>query len=159
MSEVRLVIVDPGHFHAALVQKDMYPQVSSRVSVYAPLGPELLDYLNRVSSFNLRPDHPTQWELDVHTGADFFGRMLTDHAGNVAVFAGRNRAKIGRIPASLSAGYNVLADKPWIIASVDLPKLASALDLAEQKGLIGYDIMTERYEITSILQREVVNAP
>ncbi len=159
MSEVKLVIVDPGHFHAALVQKDMYPQVSARVAVYAPLGPELLDYLNRVSTFNLRSDRPTRWELDVHTGADFFRRMLGDQAGNVAVFAGRNRAKIGRILESLNAGYNILADKPWIIASADLPKLASALDLAERKGLVGYDIMTERYEITSILQKELVNTP
>jgi len=159
MSEVKLVIVEPGHFHAALVQKDMYPQVSPRVSVYAPLGPELLDYVNRVSLFNLRADNPTKWELDIHTGPKFFERMLGERPGNVVVFAGRNREKIGRIVQSLNAGYNVLADKPWIIASTDLPRLASALDLAERNGLVGYDIMTERYEITSILQKELVNAP
>ena len=149
----------PAHFHAALVQKDMYPQVSQRVSVYAPLSPELLDYLNRVSLFNLRADNPTTWELDIHTGPKFFERMLGERPGNVVVFAGRNREKIGRIVQSLNAGYNVLADKPWIIASTDLPRLASALDLAERNGLVGYDIMTERYEITSILQKELVNAP
>lgn len=159
MSEINLVIVEPGHFHAALIQKDMYPRVSPRVSVYAPLGPELLDYLKRVSLFNSRTDNPTRWELDIHTGPGFFERMLREHPGNVVVFAGRNREKIGRIVQSLDAGYNVLADKPWIIASADLPKLASALDLAERKGLVGYDIMTERYEITSILQKELVNAP
>lgn len=159
MAQVKFVTVDPGHFHAALVQKDMYPQVSPQVSVYAPLGPELLDYLNRVSLFNLRPENPTAWRLNVHTGPDFFDRMLAERPGNVAVFAGRNREKIGRILRSLEAGYSVLADKPWIIVSADLPKLAAALDTAEKKGLVGYDIMTERYEITSILQRELVNAP
>ncbi len=158
-NEVGLVVVDPGHFHAALVEKDMYPQVSPRVSVYAPLGPDLLDYLNRMSLFNRRAGNPTRWELDVHTGPDFLDRMLREHPGNVAVFAGRNREKIGRILRSLEAGYNVLADKPWIIASADLPKLAAALDLAERKGLVAYDIMTERYEITSILQKEIVNTP
>jgi predicted dehydrogenase len=159
MSEVRLVIVDPGHFHSALIQKDMYPQVSARVSVYSPLTPELSDYLNRVVLFNTRKESPTRWELDIHTGKGFFERMISERKGNVAVFAGRNREKIGRIVRSIEAGYNVLADKPWIITSADLPKLASALDLAEQKGLVGYDIMTERYEITSILQKELVNDP
>ena len=38
-----------------------------------------------------------------------------------------------------------------------LPKLHAALDTAERKGLVAYDIMTERYEITSILQSELVN--
>ena len=159
MNEVKLVIVEPGHFHAALVQKDMYPQVSPRVSVYAPLGPELLDYLNRVSLFNSRKENPTRWELDVHTGPGFFERMLREHPGNVVVFAGRNREKIGRIVQSLEAGYNVLADKPWIITYEDLPRLATALDFAERNGLVAYDIMTERYEITSILQKELVNTP
>ena len=38
MDEFRLITLDPGHFHAALVQKEMYPGVSRRVAVYAPLG-------------------------------------------------------------------------------------------------------------------------
>jgi predicted dehydrogenase len=159
MSEIKLVIVDPGHFHASLIQKDMYPRVSPQVSVYAPLGPDLLDYLSRVALFNHRAENPTKWKLDIHTGPDFFARMLHEHPGNVVVFAGKNREKIGRIVESLKAGYNVLADKPWIISSADLPRLESALDMAEQKGLVAYDIMTERYEITSILQKVLVNSP
>lgn len=157
--QVKLVIVEPGHFHASLVQRDMYPQVSPRVSVYSTLGPELLDYVGRVTQFNTRADSPTRWDLEVHTGADFFDRMIQERAGNVAVFSGKNREKIGRIVRSLEAGYSVLADKPWIITSTDLPKLAAALDLAKSKKLVAYDIMTERFEITSILQKAVVNAP
>ena len=37
----RLMVVDPGHFHASLLQREMYPSLAPRVSVYAPLGPEL----------------------------------------------------------------------------------------------------------------------
>ncbi len=159
MNEIQLVIVEPGHFHAALIQAGMYAGVSPRVPVYAPLGPELLDYLNRIAQFNLRKENPTRWELDIQTGSDFFDRMLEERAGNVVVFAGRNRTKIARIQRTIEAGYHVLADKPWIIVSADLPKLAAALDAAEKKQLVAYDIMTERYEITSILQRELVNAP
>ncbi len=153
----RLVIVDPGHFHASLIQREMYPWIAPQVSVYAPLSPELIDYLNRILVFNSRKADPTEWQLDVHTGPDFFERMLRDRPGNVAVFAGRNRGKIDRILQCLQSGIHVFADKPWIISSDDMGKLASALDLAEQKGLAAYDIMTERFEITSILQRELVN--
>ena len=42
MAEVRLITLDPGHFHAALVQKEMYPGVAKQVHVYAPLGDRTL---------------------------------------------------------------------------------------------------------------------
>ena len=155
----KLIIVDPGHFHATLLQKDMYPWLDKHVVVYAPLGPDLLDYLNRVSLFNSRLDHPTNWELDVHTSSDPMAAMLREHPGNIVVFTGRNRAKIDRILAALKAGLHVLADKPWIIDSADMPKLEEALALAARKHLAAYDIMTERYEVTSQLQREFVNDP
>ena len=153
----KLIVVDPGHFHATLLQKDMYPWVDPRVTVYAPLGPDLLDYLNRISLFNSRPDNPTNWALDIHTGGDPMAEMLRGHAGNIVVFTGRNRGKIDRILAALKAGLNVLADKPWIITPADLPKLEEALALAQRNNLAAYDIMTERYEVTSELQREFVN--
>jgi predicted dehydrogenase len=154
---VRLMILDPGHFHAGLIQREMYPGISPRVSVFAPLGPELLDYLARVSLFNNRKEDPTRWELDIHTDGDPMRRMLKEHPGNVVVLTGRNRPKITRINAALEAGVHVFADKPWIISSSDMSKLEEALALADKKHLIAYDIMTERYEITSILQRELVN--
>ncbi len=158
-SPYRLIIVDPGHFHATLLQKEMYPSLDRRVSVFAPLGPELLDYLNRIALFNARKDNPTRWDLDIHTSSDPMGDMLRNPPGNVLVFTGRNRGKIDRILASLSAGLNVFADKPWIISPADMPKLERALELADQKGLVAYDIMTERYEATSELQRVFVNEP
>lgn len=155
----RLIVVDPGHFHASLLQREMYPALDPRVSVYARLGPELLDYLNRISLGNRRSENPTSWELDIHTSADPMGRMLRDRPGDAVVFTGRNRGKIDRILAALDAGIHVFADKPWIISSNDLDKLDRALEMAERKGLAAYDIMTERFEITSILQRELVNTP
>ena len=85
--------------------------------------------------------------------------MIAARPGNVVVLAGHNRIKIGKIKASLEAGLNVLSDKPWIIRAEDFPALESALSLADQKGLVAYDMMTERHEITTILQRELVNDP
>jgi predicted dehydrogenase len=156
---MRLIVVDPAHFHASLVQREMYPSLAPRVSVYAPLGPELLDYLNRIAAFNSRQENPTHWALDVHCSNDPMGEMLRGRAGDIVVLAGRNRGKIDRILASLEAGLNVFADKPWIVTSGELPKLEQALELADRKGLVAYDIMTERYEVTSQLQRIFVNDP
>jgi predicted dehydrogenase len=159
MDEFRLITLDPGHFHAGLIQKEMYSGVSKRVAVYAPLGPDLIEHLNRVARFNLRKENPTSWELDVHAAPDFLERMVAERPGNIVVLSGRNRGKIGLIRASLDAGLDVLADKPWIIRPADLAALEEALATSTRKRLVAYDIMTERYEITSIVQRELVNDP
>ncbi len=156
---VRLITLDPAHFHAALVQKQMLPGIAKRVSIYAPLGPDLLAHLKLIEQFNSRPDNPTSWELDIHCSPRSLEEMVAERPGNVVVLAGRNRIKIGKIKASLEAGLNVLSDKPWIIRAEDLSALESALSLADQMGLVAYDMMTERHEITTILQRELVNAP
>jgi predicted dehydrogenase len=158
MDEYRLITLDPGHFHAALIQKENYPGVSNRVAVYAPLGPDVTEHMNRVARFNARVANPTAWELDVHASPGFLERMVAERPGNIVVLSGRNRLKIDYIRAALEAGLHVLADKPWIIRPEDVPALESVLDLAARKNLIAYDIMTERYEITSMLQRELVNA-
>src|SRR5437899_3250942 len=110
-AQVRLIVLDPGHFHASLIQKEMYPGVSKTVAVYAPIGPDLTEHLNRIARFNLRAENPTSWELEIHTGPDFLERMLREHPGNVVVLSGRNQGKIDRVSASLKAGLNALVDK------------------------------------------------
>lgn len=154
----KLIIEEPGHFHATLVQKEMHPWLNPRATVYAPLGPELLEYLGRISRFNSRAVNPTEWELDVHITREPMQEMVRDRAGDIVVFTGKNRGKIDKILKALRGGFHVLADKPWMISSADLPKLEEALTLASDKRLACYDIMTERYEVTSELQREFVNA-
>ena len=111
-TEVRLITLDPAHFHAALVQKEMLPGIAKRVSIYAPLGPDLLAHLRLIEQFNTRADNPTSWELDVHCSPRSLKEMLSGRPGNAVVLAGRNSRKIGKIKASLDAGLNVLADKP-----------------------------------------------
>ncbi len=155
--EVRLITLDPGHFHAALLQKEMLPGVSKHVAVYAPLGPDLIAHLSRIGQFNARKENPTDWELEIYAGPDFLERMLEQRRGNVVVLSGRNQGKIARIRSCIDAGFHVLADKPWVLESADLPKLEAALNTADGRGTIAFDIMTERFEITYILQRELVN--
>ncbi len=152
-SMVQLITVDPGHFHAALVQKKMYGQVSPDVYVYAPEGPDYLQHLDRIKSYNGRPDDPTSWNEVVYTGDDFFDRMLEERKGNVVVLSGNNGKKAEYIARSVNAGLNVLADKPMIISPDDFPTLKEAFRVAGEKGILLYDIMTERYEVTTILQK------
>ena len=151
--QVKLITVDPGHFHAALVQKIMYDQVSPEVHVYTPQGPDYLQHLERIKSYNNRPLNPTSWNEIVYTGPDFFEKMINDNAGNVVVLSGNNRKKAEYITKSINAGLNVLADKPMIISPEEFPALEAAFATAEKKGVLLYDIMTERYEVTTILQK------
>ena len=157
--DLTLVTLDPGHFHAALFQREMLPGIAPESFVYAPLGPDLTAHLNRVAKFNLRADHPARWQLRVYTGPDFLDRMLSERPGQVVILSGRNRSKIESVTGCVRAGLNVLADKPWIIEARDLTRLETALDTADRKRVIAYDAMTERFEITTILARALVNDP
>jgi hypothetical protein len=92
--KVRLVTLDPGHFHAALVQKSMYEAVDSVVHVYAPPGEDVQTHLQRIDQYNTRAESPTRWKEEVYTGNDFFEKMLSDKAGNVVVLSGNNGKKL-----------------------------------------------------------------
>jgi hypothetical protein len=72
---VQLITLDPGHFHAALVQKSMYAGVDSLVHVYAPGGNDLQLHIDRINAFNARKDDPTHWKEDIYTGDDFFEKI------------------------------------------------------------------------------------
>lgn len=156
-SPIRLVTLDPGHFHAALFHKQMWAGVADVVHVYAPLGPDLLAHLERIARFNSRAEDPTQWRLEIHTGPESLGRLLCERPGEVVILSGRNRGKIDRINNLVQHGFHVLADKPWILETADLPKLRNALETAERTGVAAYDAMTQRFEITCLLRQELVN--
>ena len=157
--EVRLMTLDPGHFHAALVQKSMYDQVSPVVYVYAPDGPDVQDHMKRIEGFNKREENPTNWETKVFTGNDFLQKMIEEQAGNLMITAGNNEKKTEYIKAAVDAGINVLADKPMAINKMDFELLKEAFAVAEKNNVLLYDIMTERYEINSILQKEFAQVP
>jgi predicted dehydrogenase len=156
---VQLITVDPGHFHAALVQKSMFDNVDSVVHVYAPEGTDIQLHLNRINGFNSREEFPTRWNEVVYTGKDFFEKMLNERSGNVVVLSGNNLKKTEYISKSLNSGLNILADKPMIINAKDFGALQQSFETAGKSGLLLYDIMTERYEITTILQREFSMMP
>lgn len=157
--EIRLITLDPGHFHSALLQKSMYPEIDSVVHVYAPYGDEVKSHLNLISSYNKRAENPTRWNQKVYTGDDYLAKMFQEKAGNVVVIAGNNKFKTNYIKASLDSGLNVLADKPMAIDTEGFNTLVQAFESAKKNKVLLYDIMTERYEINSILQKEFAHLP
>jgi predicted dehydrogenase len=157
LGEIRLIVLDPGHFHASLIQKTMYDQVSPVVHVYGPDGWDLDEHLRRVEAFNTRADNPTHWRQEVYRGPDFLQKMVAEKAGNVVIIAGNNRRKAEYIKASVDAGLNVLADKPLCIDQAGWQVLQQAFETARRKNVLIYDMMTERYEITTILQNELAH--
>jgi len=157
--EVKLITLDPGHFHAALVQKNMYTQVHPDVVVYAPDGDDLNEHLKRIEAYNKRADGPTRWNEIVYRGEDFFARMIAEKKGNVMVTSGNNRKKTEYIKNAIDAGINVLADKPMAINAQNFEILKQAFESAQLNNVLLFDIMTERFEITTMLQREFSTLP
>lgn len=153
-AKVQLITLDPGHFHAALVQKTMLPDIDPKVHVYAPKGADVQSHLDKIKAYNDRKDDPTRWNEDVYLGDDFFEKMIAEKKGNVVVMAGNNHKKTEYIKKSIDAGFNVLGDKPMAIDKPHFTMLKQAFADASKRKLILYDIMTERYEITNALQRE-----
>jgi len=153
--KVKLMNLAPGHFHASLVQKIMYEDVDPVVHVYAPDGPEVQNYQNRIADYNSRADQPTAWDQKVYKGDDFFENMITEKPGNVMVVSGNNAKKTEFILKTVQAGIHVLADKPMVITPDAYPMLEQAFAAAKENGVLLYDIMTERHEITTMLQKEL----
>jgi hypothetical protein len=156
-SKHRFVVLDPGHFHAALVFKPpSYEGVSSLVGIYAPVGDDFVDHMARVTPFNTRREDPASWRYHICLGPECEKIMLEEKFGDIAVLSGKNKPKIDRILACVKGGFNVLSDKPWVIEAAKLPVLEQVIAEAQSSGRVVYDIMTERHEITTILQRMIV---
>ncbi len=156
---IHLVTLDPGHFHAALVQKSMYDSVDATVYLYAPVSNDVKQHIGRIESYNKRADNPTHWTQVNYINDDFFDKMIAEKKGNVVVLSGNNRLKTDYILKSLQNGFNVLADKPMVINEKDFENLKMAFDVAAKNKKLLYDIMTERSEITTVLQRELAMTP
>lgn len=158
-SKVKLMTLDPGHFHAALIQKTSYQDIDTSVDVYAPEGPEVRDFLNKIEAYNNRTENPTNWTVKTHLSADYLEKMIAEKPGNVMVVSGKNSKKIDYILAAVNAGLNVYADKPLVVNQEGFEKLQKVFEVAKEKNLLVYDIMTERFEVTTAIQKALSLKP
>lgn len=150
-----IMTLDPGHFHSALVQKNMYPEVDSHAFVFAPEGDEVKMHLEKIEQYNNRSENPTHWNEVVYTGPDFAEKMFSEKPGNVMIVAGNNQKKTNYILRAVEEGLHVYADKPMAINGANYQTLVKAFETADKNDLLIYDIMTERFEITTLLQRRL----
>ena len=155
MTVRRVVLYEPGHFHAALLFRTPNPRLARDIHVYATPGPERDAFMVLVESFNQRPEQPTGWNLHLHGGEDLLERLIADGHGDVAVLAGRNNTKLALIARLTRAGLHVLADKPWLTDSSQLQYLAEATAGPQ----LAMDIMTIRHEILARLCHQVIASP
>ena len=150
---VKLMTLDPGHFHAALIQKTSYENIDSTVDVYAPEGPEVSTFLKSIDAYNNRETNPTNWSINTHLGNNYLQQMIFEKPGNVMVVSGKNSKKIDYILAAVTAGLNVYADKPLVTNPDGLKKLEEVFRIAKDNNVLVYDIMTERFEVTTGIQK------
>ena len=146
-----LLILNPGHFHAALVLREPHPSLSDDIYVYSEPGPDLDRFQEIAESFNKRQVKPTRWKLNIYRGKDGIEKLIHDKKGDIVVLAGRNDTKMENIDTLNRAGFAILADKPWVTTQAALPFLRATM--APGRPLAA-DIMTERYEIATLLQKE-----
>lgn len=157
-----LIVLAPAHFHAVLLQKVMYPQIDPVVHVYAPKGEGVNKYLKFINQYNNRINNPTHWIENVYEGPDYLWKMLQGKSlpnKSIVVIAGNNQKKEEYITKTIDAGMNVLADKPMVITPSGFKQLQNDFEVSEKRHLLLYDIMTERYALTNILQKEFLHDP
>jgi predicted dehydrogenase len=150
-----LVVLDPGHFHAALTLREHHPRLSDEVHVYAEDGPDLERFLGVVQAFNQRSDAPTHWKLRVYRGSDCLERLCLERRGDIVVVATRNDTKMTSIHRLHGAGLFVLGDKPWLIDPRQLPMLEKVATTAP----LATDIMTERHDVANRVLKALIEHP
>ena len=150
-----IVILNPGHFHAALTLRERHPLIDDDVHVFTEDGPDVDNFLRLVRSFNDRGVDPTRWTLYVYRGADYLEKLIAQRPGEVVVIAGRNNEKMPLIHLLHGQGFHVLGDKPWLIESEQIGLLREVTASAP----LAMDIMTERHEIANRVQKALVQQP
>jgi hypothetical protein len=154
MTLAHAVFYEPGHFHAALTLRTPNPRLAPDIHVYATPGPERQAFVTLVESFNTRAEHPTHWRLHLHDSPQLLQRLVADGHGDFVVLAGRNNTKLETMASLTQAGLHVLADKPWLTDSWQLPYL---VQVTAGRGRHGPDDGAARVRARLIAQ--VVHTP
>ncbi|MDP6688119.1 MAG: putative oxidoreductase C-terminal domain-containing protein [Alphaproteobacteria bacterium] len=148
-------VYDPGHFHAALLLNQRNARVNRTIHVYAPPGPDVEKFIALIESFNARAENPTDWRLECHLGADALEAMVAERPGNIVILAGRNGERLALMHRLHDEGFHVIADKPWMTDSANLPHLNA---ITAQMPL-AVDIMVGRHSAFAKLRNAVINTP
>lgn len=154
---INLVVVQPEHFHAALVQKYKNSEINSEVHLFADTITSAEAYQNLIQQYNSRSESPTDWKVIPYYGNDFLDKAFKSNVGNVVVLAGDNKEKIEFISHSVKNGKDVFADKPLVINIDGYSRLVEFFNTSSPQSPLIFDIMTERYDVKNIIAKTLLN--
>ncbi len=103
------------------------------IHVHAPPGPDVEAFIALIDGFNNRNIDPTSWRLESHIGVKALDTLIAERHGEIVV----------------------LADKPWLTDSANLPHL----DAITAQGALAVDIMTGRHSALARLRNLIIAAP
>ncbi|WP_165793034.1 putative oxidoreductase C-terminal domain-containing protein [Sphingobacterium haloxyli] len=156
--KARLTVINPQHFHAALVQKHMHPAIDSVVHLFADSSTTVKGYKQLIAQYNMREDDPTHWRIIDYYGANFLEKAFDPVTGNVVILAGDNQRKIDYIQESVRRGRDVFADKPLVIDVAGYRKLNALMkNDGGKESVLVYDMMTERYDVKNQVVKSLLN--
>ncbi len=154
VKKAKIDVFQPVHFHGALPLQSMYSdieglEIDRDVTVWYTPDNHLREFRGQIKAGRV----DTGYNLDYKGSEDALEEMLKQKRGNVLVLACPNVDKIDVIDKAIEAGYEmIICDKPWVIEKDRMGTLEKVIEKAEQKGTIIHDIMTERYELGTIMQ-------
>lgn len=148
-----LSVYDPGHFHAALLFFRRNSRVDRTIHLYAPPGPDVEKFIALIEGFNGREDEPTDWRLECHIGDNALDALIAERRSETVILAGRNGPRLALMHRLHDEGFHVLADKPWLTDSINLPHL----DAITGQPPLAVDIMTGRHDTAARLRNAVIN--
>jgi len=149
----RLQVLKPGHFHAALVFKDIDYRVQDEVDVVVNDSQDALPFIDLIDRFNQRDIQATSWKLTVHERDNLAFDAGVPLEDCVVVVSGRNSSKLATVAELVSQGYNVLVDKPLLINAEQIPLIDSVITGPGQV----MELMTVRHQVLSRLCHAISN--
>ncbi len=153
MEKLTLHLLEPSHFHAALLLSQLDSRIQLPVWVHA--GPHWDDqtFLEWAKSLVNRDGNLDRFQW--HRTQDPVASILNSPGLPVALLAGQNHLKPDRILRLLLGKVPVLCDKPLWVNEASGRSLASFLGTTTQNIYLD-DCMSERFEPAFMLQRLLV---
>ncbi|MGL4420922.1 MAG: putative oxidoreductase C-terminal domain-containing protein [Gemmataceae bacterium] len=156
---IRLMLVEPEHWHSILCQRVLLPGIRPRCYIYGTLNPMTVRHMAALEHYASTKITPTPWEPDYRLGPDPWARFLQEQPGNAVLLAGRNDTKLQQMGLCVQQALPVIADLPWILDLDDLPKLEQLYREADLREVPILDLAPARFDVVSLLQRSLVRDP
>ncbi len=150
MENLTLHLLEPSHFHAALLLGQLDARVHLPIQVHAGFLWDDQPFLGWVKSLENRGWNLNQ--IQWNRSEDPVASILKSKGTPVALLAGQNQSKPDRILRLLFGNVPVLCDKPLWVTEFSGRPLANFLETTT-KTIFLDDCMTERFEPAFALQR------